>query len=94
MNSEAAEFFLSRYARRSGDDPRPRLPGFLLAYTVFRMGSCKMAFEAEAGSGEESRLHDAYEHYRNRAQRLASFPLQLRKMPATIAEGAPQLQSQ
>ena len=94
MDSHAAEFFLARYALWSGDDPRPRLPGFLLAYTVFRMGYCKMAFEAEAGSGEQSRLHHAYEHYRNRAQRLASFPFELRKMAATVAKGTPQVQSQ
>jgi hypothetical protein len=66
MDSEAAEFFVSRYARLTNDDPRTRLPAFLLAYTVFRMGYCKMASEAEAGSTEEIRLRDAYERYRNR----------------------------
>jgi thiamine kinase-like enzyme len=72
MDSEAAEFLTSRYARLSNDDPRPRLPAFLLAYTVFRMGYCKMACEAEAGSAEEMRLRCAYQRYRNRAQRLAN----------------------
>src|SRR5207237_5292952 len=69
MDSQAADFLLARFAQLSGDDPRPRFPAFLLAYTVFRMGYCKMALSAEAGSPEEIRLRQAYQHYRGEAQR-------------------------
>ena len=70
MDREAADYLLSRYLQLSGDDVRSRLPGFLLAYTVFRMGYCKMAAEAEAGSAEEQPLGKAYRRYRERVQEL------------------------
>jgi hypothetical protein len=76
MDPSAAEFFVSRYARLSNDDPRPRLPAFLLAYTVFRMGYCKMACEAEAGSAEETRLRNAYARYRDKLQEQLSLTSQ------------------
>ena len=69
MDSQAADFLLARFAHLTGDDPRPRFPAFLLAYTVFRMGYCKMALSAEAGSPEEIRLRQAYQHYRGEVQR-------------------------
>ena len=69
MDGQATDFLLARFAHLTGDDPRPCFPAFLLAYTVFRMGYCKMALSAEAGSPEEIRLRQAYQHYRGKVQR-------------------------
>ena len=66
----AAAHFLERYRELSGDDARPRLQSYRLAYTLFRMGYCKMAAEAMRGSEEGSRLDSAYLSYRESAQQL------------------------
>ncbi|MFB3812934.1 MAG: hypothetical protein ACE14L_02395 [Terriglobales bacterium] len=70
MPPGAVKAFLAHYRSTSGDDPRSRLPAYLLAYTVFRMAYCKMAASAMAGSNEEPRLLAAYRYYR---QRVAAF---------------------
>jgi hypothetical protein len=76
MDANAAQYMLARYRRRSGDDPRPRLPAYLLAYTVFRLGYCGMAAFVMRGSAEEPRLRRAATHYRNLAEaELKSLPL-------------------
>ncbi len=67
---EAAESFLQRYRALSGDDPHTRIEPYRLAYTLFRMGYCKMAAEAMRGSEEEPRLSSAYRFYRGLAQQL------------------------
>ncbi|MFB3915255.1 MAG: hypothetical protein ACE14M_00880 [Terriglobales bacterium] len=72
LRGEAADYLIQQYRRRTGDDPRRRLPGFLLAYTVFRMAYCKMAADTVCGSGEEFRLLRDYRHYRELA--LAQLP--------------------
>ena len=64
---QAADYLLERYRRASGDDPESRMPGYLLAYTVFRMGYCKMAAAAVGISEEEQRLLRDYLWYRNKA---------------------------
>jgi len=75
MNASSADRLIERYAQLSGDEPSRRLPIFLLAYTVFRLGYCKMAAQAEAGSAEENRLLYAYQHYRDLAeQQLVTEP--------------------
>lgn len=63
----AADFFIRRYRRLSGDDADRRLPHYLLAYSLFRMGYCKMASEAMQGSAEEARLVQAFKSYREAA---------------------------
>jgi hypothetical protein len=70
MPADACDYLLDRYAESSGDHPRPRLPGFLLAYTVFRMAYCSMAAAAMCGSEEEARLQQAYAWYRQRTERM------------------------
>lgn len=67
MPPDASNFFLDRYQSLSGDRPRPRLPAYLLAYTIFRMAYCKMAASAMRLSEEETRLEKAYTYYRERA---------------------------
>jgi hypothetical protein len=65
LNPDAVHYLVSRYGALAGDHPELRLPHFLLAYSVFRMGYCKMAAEAMRGSGaEEHRLAQAYRRYR------------------------------
>jgi hypothetical protein len=70
MDAGVTEQFLNCYRKESGDDPGHRLPAYLLAYSVFRMGYCKMAAEAMRGSSEESRLADAYLHFRQIASQM------------------------
>jgi hypothetical protein len=70
MNAHAQETFLREYRRASGDDAQRRIEPFLLAYSSFRMGYCKMAAEAVQGSGEEHRLLAAYARYRDTLARL------------------------
>jgi hypothetical protein len=64
MNRDATEHLVRNYRRLAGDDPGSRLPTYLLAYSVFRMGYCKMAAEAEKGTAEAGRLERSYRHYR------------------------------
>lgn len=71
MAPEARDYLVERYWRASGDDPRPRLAAYLAAYTMFRLGYCKMAAEAMRGSSEEQRLTRAYRRYRGVAEELA-----------------------
>jgi hypothetical protein len=62
MDDTAAESFVARYRRLSGDDARARLPFYLRAYCAFRLGFCRMA--AAACVEERERLTAAAEHYR------------------------------
>jgi hypothetical protein len=64
LSPAAADFFIHAYRRLSGDNPRSRLDHYLLAYSLFRMGYCKMASEAMQGSDEEGRLRRAFHFYR------------------------------
>lgn len=70
LSPQAADFFLHQYRALSGDEARPRIEAYRLAYTLFRMGYCKMAAEAMRGSEEEERLRRAYLGYRDLAQQL------------------------
>ena len=74
MTTDAAQYMLERYQRRSGDDPRARMDAYLLAYTVFRMAYCGMAAFALGRSAEEQRLRRAATHYRNLAEALLKSP--------------------
>ncbi len=65
LDRTATEFFISEYKRRTGDDVRPRLAPFLLAYAIFRMGYCKMALSSVVGTPEYVRLQQAATSYRN-----------------------------
>jgi hypothetical protein len=69
LEPAAANFLLQSYCRASGDDPRARMPGFLLAYTLFRLGYCAMAAESLRGSSEEMRFRRDVERYRAIASR-------------------------
>ena len=64
LDSDATEYFLTRYRAASGDDPGSLLPSFLLAYSAFRLGYCKMAAESVQDEQERARLSRDYQHYR------------------------------
>ncbi len=64
MDAAAARRFVTEYERLSGDRVGERLPGFLMAYAVFRLGYCNMAAAAMKGLEEEHRLAFAYARYR------------------------------
>jgi hypothetical protein len=66
------EYFLEEYRRLSGDDARRRLPPYLRAYVSFRLGWCKMAALASAGSFDEPLLWRDFERYRRYAEQLSA----------------------
>lgn len=72
MDSGAVDYFLARYAALSGDRPQPRLPAYRNAYALFRLGYCRMAADALAGSDEEPRLRRDHACYRAVAQSLCA----------------------
>ena len=64
FDQPSREYFLARYRRLSGDDPSSRLPSFLMAYSAFRFGYCKMAAESVDDGQERERLTRDYHRYR------------------------------
>lgn len=70
LGAEASDFVVEQFRQRSGLDVSRELPLYKLAYSVFRLGFCKMAISTVKGSTEEGRLMDAYQHYRAVAQHL------------------------
>jgi len=68
LNARAAGYLIARYRRTSGDDPRSRLLDYLLAYSMFRTGYCRMAAAAMTEEHETSRLTSAYQRYRAQTQ--------------------------
>jgi hypothetical protein len=65
LHPNALEFLLARFTRLTGNDLRPTLPAFTLAYSVFRLAWCKMAISTVMDSSEQLRLRTAYRRYRN-----------------------------
>jgi hypothetical protein len=64
LDREGAGFFLSCYRKASGDDAKPRLGAYLLAYAAFRLGWSRMAAQACAGQPDETLLQRDCERYR------------------------------
>jgi hypothetical protein len=56
LSADASAAFLAAYRRRSGDEARPRLHGYVLAYALFRTAYWRMAAAALHGSDEAPRL--------------------------------------
>ena len=63
MDADAAEALLRHYLLRSGDDARPRLNTYVLAYSVFQGAYCSMAAFALSGTEEELRLDGDVNYY-------------------------------
>jgi hypothetical protein len=70
LDANASDFLVEQFRRRSGVDVSADLPVYKLAYSVFRLGFCKMAISTVKGSTEEARLGQAYQHYRTMAHDL------------------------
>ena len=88
LDKDAADFLVSRYAQLSGDNPRARMAGFLLAYGVFRLSYCRMAENAAQQPDECLRLRRAYEFYRARVVReLAKLPTPERSSTSSEERG-------
>lgn len=64
MAPDARRAFLDRYRRRSGDDPERRLPAYLLAYSLLRLGYAAMAAASLPDEGEARRMATARHRYR------------------------------
>jgi len=82
LTGPEAEYFLEEYRRLSGDDARRRLPPYLRAYVSFRLGWCKMAALASAGSFDEPLLWRDFQRYRRYAEHLST------RSEATVQEAA------
>jgi hypothetical protein len=70
LSPDAARHFIECYRTRSGDDPSPRLPAYILAYSIFRTAFCKMASAAMNGIPEHPRMVREYQRYRAGTARL------------------------
>lgn len=70
MLGQVRERFLSEYESRTGDTIRERLRPYILAYTIFRLGWCKMASLAMYGEFDEALLQRDYQRYRTLAMHL------------------------
>ena len=69
MEPAAHEQFIAEYEARSGDAVRRRLQPYLLAYTIFRVGWCRMAALAMQGEYDEALLLRDYRRYREIAEK-------------------------
>jgi hypothetical protein len=69
MTPDTIQIFLSLFRKFSGIDASVRLPIYLLAYSVFRLGFCKMAISM-ALDDEVERLRRAFLRYRQLAIEL------------------------
>jgi hypothetical protein len=86
LSSDAIGFLLSRFRRLSGVNPSPRLRHYMLAYSVFRLGFCKMAMSTVSGSAEEHRLQTAYFYYRSQAERILEGSTLLQPSQSTLLQ--------
>lgn len=68
MPHHGTEYLLRGFHQLTGNDLRSRISEFVLAYTMFRVGYCKMATGSECDAEERSRLERAYQRYRRLAQ--------------------------
>lgn len=71
LGRQATRDLLTIFAHRSGDHSvAQRFPAYMLAYSVFRSGFCRMASTSVSDGAEEHRLRAAYLHYRTIAEDL------------------------
>jgi hypothetical protein len=68
--AEGITALLEKLRRLSQIDVSSELPLYMLAYSVFSLGRCKMALSGPLEEGEKCRLHRAYDRYRCQAERL------------------------
>lgn len=75
LGDELCNRLLSQFSLITRRDLRPDFPLYMLAYSVFRLGFCKMGISTTLGSPDEHRLQSAYARYRNYAQQLLEMHL-------------------
>lgn len=75
LEGASAELAVDRYERSSGDRVRGRLAAYRLAYLAFRIGYCRLAAEALAGTEESPRFRQAEALYRGQVARGLARPL-------------------
>jgi hypothetical protein len=75
-------FFLSEYQRQSGENPRNRLPGYLLAYSVLRAAQCRMAAVSAGNQRDRQNLRKVYRAHRARVKVLLEDGKALACLPA------------
>jgi hypothetical protein len=63
LQDASAADFISRYERMSGDQVRPRLPQYKIAYAAFRAAYARMAASTMSGTPEAERFIRACERY-------------------------------
>jgi len=70
LNADARHHLLNGFLKLSGRDVSREILLYMLAYSVFRLGFCKMAISTVRGSDEEQRMRNAYIRYRALAASL------------------------
>lgn len=87
MTPDTIQIFLSLFQQFSGIEASKRLPIYMLAYSIFRLGFCKMAISTAIDDDRE-RLRRAFLRYRRLAEELIrSSPLSSRNASAPPAPG-------
>jgi hypothetical protein len=70
LDRDARDRLLVGFKGVTGRDVHREFPLYMLAYSVFRLGFCKMGISTAIGSSDEQRLRSAYARYRTYARRL------------------------
>jgi hypothetical protein len=70
LNADARHHLLNGFLKLTGRDVSREILLYMLAYSVFRLGFCKMAISTVRGSDEEQRMRNAYIRYRALAASL------------------------
>ena len=70
LNADARHHLMNRFLKLTGRDISGEMLLHMLAYSVFRLGFCKMAISTVRGSDEEQRMRSAYARYRTLAASL------------------------
>lgn len=87
MTPDAIKVFLALFEKFSGIKASERLPIYMLAYSVFRLGFCKMAVSTALDDDRE-RLRRAFLIYRRLAiELMSSHPQAPRNPPAAEVRG-------
>lgn len=72
---------IGKFERLSGTNKTAaRLPAYMLAYSMFRLGFCKMASESVSDHAEQARLRSAYIRYRSVAEELLRTDFSTRRI--------------
>lgn len=80
MTPDTIQIFLDLFQKFSGIEASERLPIYMLAYSVFRLGFCKMAIST-ALDDDRDRLHRAFLRYRRLATELIRSHTQASRNP-------------